>query len=151
LRKFAELLRYQLYECNEDKIPIEKETEYLESYVDLQRLRKDSNNTIRFCKAETVSGFRIAPLLLLPFVENAFKHLSHHTNDGNYIDLNLERTNGTLIFSATNSTSRGGNHKPPGIGLTNVKRRLDLLYENKYRLKINEAEDRFSIKLELDI
>src|SRR5205085_94205 len=76
LEKFAELLRYQLYECNEDTISIEREVEYLRNYIDLQRLRKNDTDKILFSAGEEVKGFVLAPLLLIPFVENAFKHVS---------------------------------------------------------------------------
>src|SRR3954464_1516715 len=89
LQKFSELLRYQLYECNEDAISIEKEIEYLKSYIDLQRLRKNDKHSITFNAGDNVKGFDLAPLLLLPFVENAFKHLSTFDNQLNYVAVRL--------------------------------------------------------------
>ncbi|MES1221224.1 MAG: histidine kinase, partial [Bacteroidota bacterium] len=77
LHKFSEMLRYQLYECNGDRIPVEKEISYLKDYVDLQKLRGDENCVVNFSHASDVNGFMIEPLLLIPFVENSFKHLSH--------------------------------------------------------------------------
>lgn len=150
LRKFSELLRYQLYECNEDRIPIEKEMDYIESYVGLQRLRSD-NIEIDIRKDDGVRGFRIAPLLLLPFVENAFKHLSAYPDKNNIIRLDMSRQNGSFLFSVTNSTDNHYAANPSGIGLKNVKRRLDLLYENRYRLDVRKNNEEFSIELEVDI
>ncbi len=75
LQKFSELLRYQLYECNEDVIAIEKEIVYLQSYIDLQQLRRQQHCHISFAVEEGAGGFSISPLLLIAFVENAFKHL----------------------------------------------------------------------------
>src|SRR5699024_6410854 len=91
LHKFSELLRYQLYECNEEQIAIEKEIEYLKSYIDLQRLRKQKNYNICFEVDESVRNFSIAPLLLMPFVENAFKHVSRYTDKPNSIKICLCR------------------------------------------------------------
>jgi LytS/YehU family sensor histidine kinase len=152
LEKFSELLRYQLYECNEDRIPIEKEISYLESYVDLQRLRKNERNIIRFNTGENVRGFCIAPLLLLPFVENAFKHLSASADANNIVELNMNRQNGSFFFSLTNSTDRGTEtSQEQGIGLKNVRRRLDLLYENEYRLNIERSDSTFNVELQIEI
>jgi two-component system, LytTR family, sensor kinase len=152
LEKFSELLRYQLYECNEDRIPIEKEISYLESYVDLQRLRKNRRDIIRFNTDENVRGFCIAPLLLLPFVENAFKHLSNYSGSGNIVELKMNRQNGSFLFSLSNSVDPDTENKQePGIGLKNVRRRLDLLYENEYTLDIQRHPLTFSVELQIKI
>ena len=152
LQKFSELLRYQLYECNEDKIPIEKEVSYLESYVDLQRLRKSDKHSIIFNSDESAKDFCIAPLLLLPFVENAFKHLSSSGETQNTVEVNIARQNGSFLFSVINSVDPpGAIVKKPGIGLKNVRRRLDLLYDDKYKLDMGKEGCMFSVKLEIKI
>ena len=151
LLRFSEMLRYQLYECNVDKIPIEKETLYLESYVDLQRLRKESNNSIEFHKGNEVNGFTIAPLLLLPFVENAFKHLSTNAENNNVIRVNLSRRNEYFYFSVINSCDETTNYSSSGIGLKNVQRRLDLLYPNKHKLEIQQVDNCYSVQLQLEL
>ena len=152
LQKFSELLRYQLYECNEDRIPIEKEISYLESYVDLQRLRKNDKHSIIFKNHESAKDFTIAPLLLLPFVENAFKHLSSSSVSTNIVEVTLSRQNGSFIFNVINSTDpQTAINKRPGIGLKNVQRRLDLLYEKRYKLNIDNRDSRFSVQLEIKL
>src|SRR5690349_14274886 len=77
LEKISEMLRYQLYECNNETISMEKELEYIGNYIDLQRMRKENNVDISYQYDEAVKIFRVAPLLFIPFVENAFKHLSN--------------------------------------------------------------------------
>ena len=152
LQKFAELLRYQLYECNEDTISIEKEIEYLKSYIDLQRLRKNSNHSINFNAGEDVKGFALAPLLLLPFVENAFKHLSNFDDQLNLVNVNLERQNGHFEFKVSNSkniTETSKNHN--GIGLKNVQRRLELLYANNYSLAIDNNDQYYVVNLKIQL
>ncbi|HEX8278233.1 MAG TPA: sensor histidine kinase [Segetibacter sp.] len=152
LQKFAELLRYQLYECNEDTISIEKEIEYLKSYIDLQRLRKNSNHSINFNAGEDVKGFALAPLLLLPFVENAFKHLSNFDDQPNLVNVNLDRQNGHFEFKVSNSknnTETSKNHN--GIGLKNVQRRLELLYANNYSLAIDNNDHYFFVNLKIQL
>jgi LytS/YehU family sensor histidine kinase len=152
LEKFSELLRYQLYECNEEQIPIEKETSYLESYVDLQKMRKNNNYEICFEKEAEVKDFSIAPLLLLPFVENAFKYLSDNHDQKNIVKMNMTRNNGTFSFFIRNSVSREfANENSSGIGLKNARRRLDLLYENRYKLNIAKTNDEFSVLLEIKL
>ena len=102
LHKFSEMLRYQLYEMNGDKIPIEKEIHYLKDYVDLQHLRKDENYSVTFQCSPEVKGFLIEPLLLIPFVENAFKHISHHNDTMNTIRFTMSRSNGMFSFLVEN-------------------------------------------------
>lgn len=152
LHKFSEMLRYQLYECNEDKIPIEKETSYLKSYVDLQRLRKSNREQITFSAAENVSGFSIAPLLLLPFVENAFKHVGSRPGTGKAVQLEMDRQNGSFLFHVANSIEPSAvNGNQSGIGLKNVRRRLDLLYTDKYQLDIHRSDSEYSVTLKIKI
>ncbi|HMJ48123.1 MAG TPA: sensor histidine kinase [Ferruginibacter sp.] len=152
LHKFSEMLRYQLYEMNGDSIPIEKEIRYLEDYVDLQRMRKDDNYAVSFRCSEDVKGFAIKPLLLIPFVENAFKHISHYPDRKNFIQLECNRNNGTFHFRLENSTDKNDHSiKSGGIGLNNVKRRLELLYPGKHTLEIKEEEDFYKVHLEIEV
>ncbi len=153
LHKFSDMLRYQLYEMSGDKIPIEKEISYLKDYVALQQLRKDEGYSVQFNCAEDVKGFSIEPLLLIPFVENAFKHLSHHNDASNFVRLDMSRNNGTLSFAIENSKEALPQWpaKQGGIGLVNVKRRLELLYPDKYELKIQESDKAFSVTLNLHL
>ncbi len=153
LHKFSEMLRYQLYETNGEKIPIEKELVYLKDYVDLQKLRKDENYSVTFNCSPDVKEFSIEPLILIPFVENAFKHISNRSGQLNYIKLDMTKDNGTFKFNIENSKENESlkNTQNSGIGLSNVKRRLELLYPGKYELAINETEDTYKVKFELKI
>jgi sensor histidine kinase YesM len=152
LHKFSDMLRYQLYEVRDSRIPIEKELAYLKDYVDLQMLRKDENYSIDFkCSAE-VKGFSIEPLLLVPFVENAFKHISHRTSAQNFVKLDITRTNGHFNFTIQNSKEAGRTaERHGGIGLNNVKRRLELLYPGKHELVIDNNADTYKVDLKLKI
>jgi len=150
LHKFSDMLRYQLYEMNGAKIPIEKELNYLRDYVDLQKLRKDENYSVDFTCSPDVKGFSIEPLLLIPFVENAFKHISHKTNEKNYVKLDMERSNGNFVFTIENSKDiERTTEMHGGIGLTNVKRRLELLYPGKHELEISNDSNRYKVNLKL--
>jgi two-component system LytT family sensor kinase len=153
LLQFSDLLRYQLYDCNASAVEIEKEVLYLQDYIRLQKLRKDKNYEIRVKVGDEVKGFRITPLLLIPFVENAFKHISHHNHSRNFIDVEMSRLNGTFHFKVKNSKDNAQRSTEPagGIGLVNVKRRLELLYPGKHELKIEDAESTYTVALNLNI
>jgi two-component system, LytTR family, sensor kinase len=151
LHKFSDMLRYQLYECNGEKIWVEKEVSYLKDYVGLQQLRLNQT-AVEFNCAPDVQQFKIEPLLLIPFVENSFKHISHHADAQNHIRINIARTNGTFQFSVYNTTEEKKRiTESSGIGLANVKKRLELLYPGKYRLQLNETTGWFGVELSLSL
>jgi two-component system, LytTR family, sensor kinase len=151
LSAFSEMLRYQLYECNGKEIQVEKEVAYLRNYVELQKARKDENYKISF-NHYNMHGFSIAPLLLIPFVENAFKYVSHFP-EGNEIKIDLRKTANLFCMNVFNTKdgfrkAQGDDH---GIGLKNVQRRLQLLYNGKHRISINDKPNSFEVNLEITI
>ena len=152
LHKFSEMLRYQLYECNDNKIPIEKEITYLKDYVALQQLRV-ANTAVRFDCAPDVADFSIEPLLLIPFVENSFKHLSHFDKEQqNEVRIAISRTNGSMHFSVYNTTETNSlTSDAGGIGLVNVKKRLQLLYPGKHHFSVTEKQNWFGVDLTLSL
>lgn len=144
LTKFSEMLRFQLYECNEPYVFLHREIQYLRNYVDLQRLRRDHSYSIRF-EAHGVTGDRmIAPMLLLPLVENAFKHVSHFA-EGNLVYIRIEESErGIELLVKNTKEQRIGKTEPGGIGLRNLQRRLELQYEGKYDWKIEENRTEYT-------
>jgi sensor histidine kinase YesM len=153
LLQFSDLLRYQLYDCNADTIAIEKELAYLQDYIRLQKLRKDNHYEVDISMRNDINGFSIVPLLLIPFVENAFKHISHHNSKKNFVHVEMARQNGSFSFTVENSKEKLVNNTllPGGIGLANVKRRLELLYPERHHLKISDNESTFKVELQLQI
>lgn len=152
LHRFSEMLRYQLYEAGGNKIPIEKEIGFLKDYVHLQKLRKEELYKVEFNASADVKGFSIEPLLLLSFVENAFKHISHKQDGVNFVNINLHRNNGQLLFDVQNSKEDAVTTETAGgIGLQNVKRRLELLYAGKYELNISNQPDVYAVNLKLKL
>lgn len=152
LGKFSDMLRYQLYECNGHKIPVEKEISYLKNYVELQRLRKDENYKIEFSCSEELVNFTLPPLLLVPFVENAFKHVSNFTEKENVIKVDLSKTGDFFQLSVFNT--KDNSHRVSengGIGLKNVKRRLELSYRDQYSLDIQDNPEHFTVNLKLQV
>ena len=126
---------------------------YLQDYIRLQKLRKDNNYEVAVNIQSDIKGFEIVPLLLIPFVENAFKHISHHQNNKNFVHVDLARNNGSFSFCVENSKENQLQKTliPGGIGLNNVKRRLELLYPDKHNLTIDNNEQTFKVQLELQI
>jgi len=153
LIKLSSLLRYMLYETDEDKVLLEKEIEYLQSYIDLQRQRFGKKIKIIANFPEIENSYSIEPMLLIPFVENAFKHGTGMITDAQ-IDINLLIEDGKLQFSVRN---RSGflidepKDKTSGIGLNNVKRRLNLLYGKSHLLEINNQDGWFTVFLQLNL
>jgi two-component system LytT family sensor kinase len=152
LSAFSEMLRYQLYECGVKEISIDREINYLKHYVELQRVRRDENYNIVFQCSDNVHGFSIAPLLLIPFIENAFKHVSHHA-EINEIRIFLDRRDHCFQVKVFNTKQakamNGAVHE--GIGLKNVKRMLALLYKDKHTLNVAETISAYEVNLSLDI
>lgn len=152
LHKFSDMLRYQLYEAGDTQIPVEKEIDFLHDYVSLQKLRTDEHYKVDFTASPEVKGFMIEPLLLIPFVENAFKHISHKHDETNFVKVMLDKTNGAMNFVVENSREPvPAINKNGGIGLQNVKRRLELLYPGKYELMVNESETTYRVHLKLKV
>lgn len=153
LLQFSDLLRYQLYDCSEPTIGIEKEVAYLQDYIRLQQLRKDQQYEVTLEVGEEVKGFRIPPLLLIPFVENAFKHISHHAGIRNFVEVSMNRINGVFHFAVVNSRDAHQATTEPkgGIGLHNVQRRLELLFPGKYELQIDRNDSTFKVALNLQL
>ena len=153
LAKFSELLRYQLYECNDERIPLSQEINYLENFIGLERLRQNSNLQVTLnIHRRDDEGSMIAPFMLMTFVENAFKHVSRHTDQPNWINISLTTSERLLKFSIANSMApyptSGGLIQYGGIGLKNVQRRLDLLYPEQYALDIKNDGFTFEVQLQ---
>ncbi len=157
LAKFSNLLRYQLYECNEHQIPLQHEISYLENFLELEKLRQESHLEVE-CKieGEMDAALTIAPFILMPFLENAFKHVSQSKKTKNWIRLSLQLEAENLCFAISNSSKPiAFNGKEVvdygGIGLRNVQRRLELLYPGKFNLDIQAGQRQFDIKLQLQL
>jgi len=151
--KLSELLDFMLYDCNASKISLDKEIRLVNSYIDLEKLRYNDDISIKFETTGETSKMEIAPLLILPIVENCFKHgISEQTNKS-WIKISLKVQNNTLVLVAENTISIGSqedNHGyKEGIGIENVKRRLQLLYPDKHELEIIKEDNIYFVKLEL--
>jgi two-component system, LytTR family, sensor kinase len=153
LIKLSQIMRYMLYESKDEKVSLEKEVDYLRSYIELQRLRISDKVIINFSITGSPDLLMIEPLLLIPFVENAFKHgISYLGNS--IINILLVVRENELTFKVDNTIAVNRNEAIPiesGIGLKNVRRRLELLYPEKYTLKVNDNGTLYFIDLNLKL
>jgi len=151
--KLSDLLRYSLYETKETLVPLEKEINYLENYVSLEKIRLEEKTTITFLKSGTISSQKIAPMLLIVFVENAFKHLGISKDNKNEVLIHLTISKEKMIFTCTNTTDKTKiknlEKGKSGIGLQNAKKRLQLMYPNKHQLSITKENNTYTVELTL--
>lgn len=141
------IMRYVLYEAQSSQVPLAKEIAFLHSFIDLERIRHDNEDGIRFLVQGTPEGRLIEPLLLLPLVENCFKH---GLQQGNPVELLLQVSDAELVFQTSNAKpATGAGSAPGGIGLQNVRKRLELLYPGRHQLDVLEESGRFTVTLTL--
>ena len=153
LLSFSEMLRYQLYDCNTNHISVDREMSYIRNYVAIQQTRKESSLQIGLCIAENVTGFFIAPLLFIAFIENAFKYVGNGDDKDNKVDIHFEKKDNALRFICRNTKegcNKGGiDHK--GIGIANARRRMALLYPEKHSLIIEDNKTSYEVTLNLEL
>ncbi|NQX97316.1 MAG: histidine kinase [Flavobacteriales bacterium] len=152
LLQFSGLLRYQLYESGTHNF-LEKELDYMSQYIKIEETRRGSDIQLQYDIEFENPTKKIAPLLLIPFIENAFKHCSSHTDDYmNIISIKIIEIGGKLTLNITNSFDNLISENPVGgIGLNNVKRRLSLLYPDKYNLEIRREKTNFIVDLIINL
>ncbi|MEL7123631.1 MAG: histidine kinase, partial [Bacteroidota bacterium] len=155
--KLSEMMRYMLYECNEKRVLLSKEINYLKNYLDLEKLRQGKHVKISFHCQGDAGTKEIAPLMFIPFLENSFKHgLSHQINEG-FVNIILSIDGKTVDFYIENSKPETppmtimSKKKSGGIGLVNVQRRLNLLYPDQYELKIHDNPKSYAVNLSIDL
>ena len=149
--KLSEILRYIIYDCNEQKVPLLKEIDYIKNYIDLQKLRDPEITKVTFNVSGNVGIFRIEPMLLIPFVENSFKHSRIEDVEEGWIEISVAVIDRGLNFSITNSLPEEAFVKDQthGVGLENVKRRLSLLYPELHELIIAQDDNSFRVNLNI--
>ncbi|WP_214072767.1 histidine kinase [Mucilaginibacter sp. dw_454] len=148
----SEMLRYQLYECNVEEISLDREINYVSNYIAMQRGRIDERVKVNFCADEVDGQPNIAPLLLITFVENAFKYVGFNEDRPNLVEISLRYADDKLIFKVFNTKDSYINHTEgsSGLGIANTKRRLEILYPNRHELKINNDEKNYEVELTLE-
>lgn len=150
--ELSSVLRYMLYECKSKFVPLQKEIEQLENFTRLNQLQIEERGEVNFKTTNIKPGFQIAPLILIVFIENAFKHSQASQSQDIFIDIELKLSDtGMLEFICKNNFLPVSNTEnlSKGIGLENVKKRLELLYSNTYELNIQESDNNYEVYVSL--
>jgi len=152
--RLSEILDYILYRCNEKRVPLTEDINNLKNYIGIEKIRYSNKLKLEFNCTENTAKFNIAPLILLPFVENAFKHGVSKSTGIALVKIKIELLDNNLMFNIENTKNQ--QHKKEenyskGIGLSNVKKRLNLMYPEKYILSINDETETFSVNLTLQL
>ena len=151
IEKLSRMMRYMIYDSNYPQVQLAKEIEYMQNYISLEKLRLSDNVKINFSIEGDIDTVRITPLILITFLENAFKHGVTSTSKESWIEVSLVSKPGSVQFLVSNSKPGSTNsEEKSGIGLQNVKRRLDLSYPGKYKLDMDEQANDYRVTLSLD-
>ncbi|WP_089053089.1 sensor histidine kinase [Flavobacterium oncorhynchi] len=153
LVQFSDILRYQLYECNKEYVPLHLEIKYLKDLIAVEETRWGNELEVKSKWNIEDGQLQIVPLLLVPLIENAFKHVSRLPNQKGYVRLSCEQLNDQLNFRIENSYTE--QYKVPsknqGLGLENVKKRLSIQYPEKHQFNINKSDSDFTVTVTLDL
>ena len=152
--QLSEILRYMVYDSNEAQVPLKSEINYIENFVNLKLLKDSRGMDVQLDLDRSATNAKVAPLLFIPFVENAFKHSKIENLNSGYIRINLKMVGEEVVFSVVNSLPKSNytKDKVGGVGLENIKKRLELLYPgNRHDLQINRKDDRFEVLLKLSL
>ncbi|MEP6611315.1 MAG: histidine kinase [Mucilaginibacter sp.] len=146
--RLGEMMRYILYEADQETVPLSREIVFLSGYIEVEKIRHKRDTSILFDVQGVRPEYRIEPLLLLPFIENAFKHgLEEETGNG-FVHIVICQTDEDLTLQVSNSIPESANEKEvAGIGIKNVRKRLDILYPGRYQLEMNEAPGTYEVTL----
>lgn len=150
--KLSKIMDYMLFELDGTKVPLEKDVENLENYIELERIRQGNNARIAFNKTGIIDNQMIEPLLLLPLVENAFKHGVNKMIEGAYLEIKLDVSGNKIRFEVTNNYRQSISEQQmhASVGLANLRRRLELFYPNEYSLSINDDSVNYHVLLTVD-
>jgi len=151
--KLSQMLRYVIYECNDNFVKLDKEIGYIQSYINLQLLKEENMQNVTFDLKNPNPNLTIAPMLLISFIENGFKHSHIEDTENSWIKIVLATSGKQLNFKMENSIPKItiSKDKAGGIGIENVEKRLQLLYPDKYNLNITEKNGVYSVELKLEL
>ena len=152
--KISDLMRYVLESSKNKEVELNQEIEFLKNYLSLEKLRLSGNSDIKFNVEGNMDGKKIAPMLLIPFVENSFKHGVSASTSGNYVYIDLKIEGNDLFFSIENNRQKNyeaNKQSSSKSGLKNVTRRLELLYPDRHKLDIEEKEKSYKVNLKITL
>ena len=152
--KLSQMMRYMMYDSNYPKISLSKEIDYMQNYISLEKLRLNNDVPINFKIIGNTEGVQIVPLILITFLENAFKHGVSNNAKNAWVNITLELSGKACVYTVENSQlseNEGNNLEKSGIGLQNVQRRLELSYPNQYDLTVENTPQHYLVHLNLDL
>jgi LytS/YehU family sensor histidine kinase len=149
----SDMLRYILYEGQKPVVSLKQELTMITEYISLEKIRYGNKLDVHILLPDKTDNIYIAPLLLLPFVENCFKHGTSNMLQHPWISLTIELNNTILVMKLANGKANPGDdvERKPGIGINNVRQRLDLLYKDKYELRIREELEAFVVDMKVEL
>jgi len=151
LMKLSEIMKFQLYDCNKETIALSHEIDNIRNYIELEKMRVEEAVHVEFQSNIIQNGQQIAPFMLLPLIENTFKHVSQDGNKENQIEIRLSQDGSFVHLHTTNTMDPSRNENSTGLGLRNIKRRLELLYPARYELNTNITGDMYETSLKLKL
>ncbi|MCG8409974.1 MAG: histidine kinase [Bacteroidales bacterium] len=150
--KLSEMLRYVFCDCSSDDVKLNAEIEYIRNFIAFQQIKSEHTQNINFNYSDAKKNVDIAPMIFIPFIENAFKYSKVEEIKDAYVDVNLSCQDKSIKFKIENSIpSKRKIKSGSGMGIKNVRQRLDLLYLDKYYLKIDESDVKFVVELGINI
>lgn len=154
IAKLSQMMRYMIYDTNYPKVLLSKELEYMQNYISLERLRLNNQIPIQFTIEGDTEHVMITPLIFITFLENAFKHGVSNSHAGAWVNVKILMEGHQCTYTVENSkipTAKPEADEKSGIGLQNLKRRLELSYPNQYSLHISDLPDRYIVKLNITL
>jgi len=154
LIKLSDTMRFIIYESNNERVELSKEIDFVKSYIELQKLRMSAKDILTFKVSGNYDQQKIAPLLLIPIIENCFKYGIKGEVESSFVIIKILLKESTLSLHTKNNIGHIDNiekQKSKGTGLLNLKQRLELIYPEKYQLDINENFDNFSVNLTIEL
>lgn len=150
--KLSEMLRYVFYDCSKDRVPLKNEIKYIENYASFQQMKSDYTQNIRIQTEGGIEKCMIAPMLFIPFIENAFKYSRIAELEDAFVNMSIKKEDDLLYFKIENSIPLTAKSVPgSGTGINNVKHRLKIIYSEKHDLEIKEQNDKYLVNLKLKI
>lgn len=150
IRELSNMMRFVLYESDKSGVPLKKELDFIHTYIKLMELRYTDKVKITVDMPAEVPDKTIPPLMLISFIENAFKHGVSYQHES-FIDVKVEADSEQLLFTCRNSKADKPNEEKGGVGLANVRRRLNLLYDRRYTLHIHDTADSYNVELTIPL
>ena len=154
IAKLSQMMRYMMYDTNNARVPLSKEVEYMQNYISLEKLRLSTEIPIKFDVQGDPDTVSIAPLIFITFLENAFKHGVSNSAADAWVNVSIQLNGKACVYTVENSkmpeTGKTVTEKS-GIGLQNVKRRLDLSYPDNYELNVEDSDTRYAVELKLNL